>query len=178
MVAGVGTGPAAKEVATMAVIQKEATAIRAAQRGGRGPAFLWILAMLAIAGVVVAAVTLRSSTRPIGSTGPVTVAPQAGSLYTEQEQAVLRLVAKGYIPAETLNGEPYRTKQLVNEGLVPSEALAPRSAPVEPLYTARERAIMAAVATGQIPRQVLDGEPFRTKRLINQGLIPRAAAGG
>jgi hypothetical protein len=36
---------------------------------------------------------------------------------------------------------------------------------------------MAAVAAGMVPKQALDGEPFRTKRGINGGLIPREAAG-
>jgi hypothetical protein len=34
---------------------------------------------------------------------------------------------------------------------------------------------MAAVAAGVVPDEVLDGEPFRTNRLINQGLVPREA---
>jgi len=159
----------------MAVIEQEAPAIREEHRRSPMKWALEALGILALVALVVSAVMLARSPAPVvGPHEPAAVAG-AGSLYTQEEQAILRLVNKGYLPAETLNGEPFRTKELVNEGLIPPAALAPWSPSVAPLYTARERAIMAAVASGQIPPQVLDGEPFRTKRLINQGLIPRGA---
>jgi hypothetical protein len=43
------------------------------------------------------------------------------------------------------------------------------------LYTAQERATMAAVANGLVPNQVLASENFLVKKFINQGLIPRQA---
>jgi hypothetical protein len=89
---------------------------------------------------------------------------------------VLRLVEKGVLPKEILEAEPFRTKQLVAEGRVPRATLEERPAPVAPLYCAREMAVVAAVADGVIPGEALRGESFRTKQLINQGLIPREAA--
>jgi hypothetical protein len=88
----------------------------------------------------------------------------------------MRLVAQGYIPAETLDSEPFRTRGLINQGLVPQAALEPRPVGISPLYSAQEQAMMAAVAAGLVPEEALEGEPFRTKQLINQGLIPREAA--
>jgi hypothetical protein len=160
----------------MAVIEKEASAVQEGRRAPRRGWLLWAFVGLALVSFVVAALMVTGSREREPAARP---APrvEAGAIYTAREHAVLQLVAQGLIPAETLDGEPFRTKRLVNGGLVPREALAPWSPPVEPLYSARERALMAAVAAGQIPRQALDGEPFRTKELINRGLIPRAAAG-
>jgi hypothetical protein len=47
---------------------------------------------------------------------------------------------------------------------------------VSSLYTPAEKATMAAVAGGLVPRQVLESENFLLKKFINQGLIPRQAA--
>lgn len=44
---------------------------------------------------------------------------------------------------------------------------------MQPVYTARDRALMQAVAHGVVPEETLDTEDFLIKRLINQGLIPR-----
>jgi hypothetical protein len=66
-------------------------------------------------------------------------------------------------------------EQLVNSGVVPREALEPSA--VEPLYSAQDRALMSAVAAGIVPDEVLDDEHFLIRRLANQGLIPREAAG-
>jgi hypothetical protein len=130
------------------------------------------ISILAIAAVVAAAVAVLSQGPTAVSTGEQAIAP----LYTEDELAVIRLVEKGVLPDEVLTSERFRTKQLVNEGVLPRETLETRLAPVAPLYCEDERAVMAAVAAGVIPRQVLQGELFRTKRLINQGLVPREAA--
>jgi hypothetical protein len=142
---------------------------------GRGVRVGWAvgsLAVLALAGVVVAAVAVLSGAPTIRQADERPVVP----LYTADEIAVMRLVAKGYIPAETLDAEPFRMRGLVNQGLVPRAALEPRSVVIAPLYSAQERAVMAAVTAGVIPQEALDGEPFLTKRLINQGLVPRQAA--
>ena len=88
----------------------------------------------------------------------------------------MRLVAKGYIPAETLDGEPFRTKALVNQGLIPAQTLEAGGYTAS-LYTREDRALMAAVAAGMVPKEALDSESFRIKRLINQGLIPRGGEG-
>ena len=161
----------------MATIERGTAAGRSRGRRSRVG---WVLGGLTIAALVAVAVATLVSVRApeprspsVGTVG----GGRQGSLYTEQELAVMRLVAKGYIPAETLEGEPFLTKRLVNQGLVPWETVAQRQASISPLYSAKEQALMDAVAAGLVPAEALDGESFRTKRLINQGLIPREAAG-
>jgi hypothetical protein len=141
------------------------------QGTGRRGWGLWILSGAALTAVAVAAVVFFWP-----SSGGQVVREQrdATSLYTEQEQQVMQLVNEGQVPAETLQGGVFRIKSLVNRGLIPAETLS--GAPVRPLYTRQELRIMALVAQGVLPAETLNGEPFRTKRLINQGLIPREAA--
>ncbi|MFL5799186.1 MAG: hypothetical protein ACJ77A_14800 [Actinomycetota bacterium] len=133
---------------------------------------LGALAALALAAVTVAAVAVL---RPAHQVEPIGKQDSSSSLYTAQERMVMRLAAQGLIPNETLEGGIYRIKSLVNQGLIPRETLI-KYRPVRPLYTEQEQLIMAAVARGQVPKETLDGEPYRTKRLINQGVIPREAA--
>jgi hypothetical protein len=138
------------------------------------PRIGWVLgglSILAVVGVVVA-IAVFSQGATTTSIDQATVAP----LYTQDELDVIRLVEEGVLPDEVLDAEPFRTKQLVNEGLLPHATLSPWPAPVAPLYCPDDRAVMAAVAQGLVPDEVLEGEPFRTKRLINQGLVPREAA--
>ena len=130
------------------------------------------ISALALAAVVVAAIAFLTQASPSDSIGTVSVKP----LYTPDQLTVIRLVEDGVLPGSVLAAEPFRTGQLVNEGLVPRGALDAQSAPVAPLYCPKEKAIAAGVAHGVVPDEVLGGEPFRTKRLINQGLIPREAA--
>jgi hypothetical protein len=47
---------------------------------------------------------------------------------------------------------------------------------VEPLYSSQDRALMAAVASGVVPQEVLESDDFRIKRLVNQGLVPKESA--
>jgi hypothetical protein len=131
------------------------------------------LAALALAAVTVAAVAVL---RPAPQVEPSSDRDSSSSLYSAQERMVMRLAAQELIPKETLEGGIYRIKSLVNQGLIPRETLNRYQPPVEPLYTEQEQLIMAAVANGQVPKETLDGEPYRTKRLINAGLIPREAA--
>jgi hypothetical protein len=140
----------------------------------RGPRVGWALgglSALALAAIVVAAVAVMFQA-PTEWEDAGTISP----IYTRDEITVLRLVERGVIPRDILDTEPLRTKQLVAEGLVPRATLAARLFPVAPLYCAKEEAVVAGVADGVIPGEALRGEPFRTKRLINQGLIPREAA--
>ena len=139
----------------------------------RRPRIGWALgglSILAVVAVVVAIAVFQESTTTSIDQG--TVAP----LYTQDELTVIRLVEEGVLPDDVLDAEPFRTKQLVNEGVLPHATLSPRPAPVAPLYCPEDRAVMAAVAAGVVPDEVLEGEPFRTRRLINQGLVPREAA--
>ena len=130
------------------------------------------VSVLAIVGVIAAAVAVLSQGPTATSTGEHASAP----LYTRDELTVIRLVEEGVLPRVVLTWEPFRTKQLVNEGLLPRETLETGVTPIPPLYCEEEEAVMAAAAAGVIPRETLEGEPFRTKRLISQGLIPRASA--
>jgi len=141
------------------------------RRKGRA---LWILSGAALVAVAVAAATFFWPSA--GGPEQTPVARAVDSLYTQNEQKVMQLVNEGQVPAETLQGGVYRTKSLVNRGLIPAATLKLYQAPVPPLYTKQELKIMALVAQGVLPPQTLNAEPFRTKRLINQGLIPRAAA--
>lgn len=76
-------------------------------------------------------------------------------------------------PATSINDASgyARMEEFVNSGFVPREALQPMRP--EPVYSAQDRALMAAVANGVVPEEALDTEDFLIKRLINQGLIPR-----
>lgn len=138
-----------------------------------GTRWMAALAAFALVAVLAAAVALIRQ-------GPVqtpTSTARVDPIYTADELTVIDLVARGVLPDEVLLAEPFRTKQLVAEGVLPQATLETRPAPVtSPLWCPEERAVIAAVAAGVIPKQVLEGEPFRTKRLINQGLIPRGAA--
>ena len=81
-----------------------------------------ILAGVALAAVTVAAVAVLWP-------APKVQAPQrvstGSSLYTPQEQTVMRLVAEGLVPKETLDGGTYLIKRLINQGLIPREAAYP-----------------------------------------------------
>ncbi len=124
-------------------------------------AWLWVGVV-----VVVVAAAFAAYASLGGSGGQVT---GAESTATASSTTMEQLVNAGVVPAETL--EPSTTEQLVNAGVVPAETLEPRS--VGSLYTAQDRALMAAVASGQVPAETLDGDSFLIKRLVNQGLIPR-----
>ena len=148
-------------------IDRDGTTLSAPRPGiGRGTG---AIAILAIAGVIGTAVWT------LWTQGSVDVGNRVGSaIYTRDEATTIRLVADGVLPRSVLTREPFRTKQLVAEGLVPSATLEAAVAPVAPLYCPDELAVMAGVAAGVIPEATLAGEPYRTKRLIEQGLVPRA----
>ena len=134
---------------------------------------LWILSGAALVAVAVAAAAFFW---PGSGEQVVPQHAAANSLYTESEQKVMQLVNEGQVPAATLQGGTFRIKSLVNRGLIPAETLGEYRAPVRPLYTKQELKIMALVAQGVLPPETLNAEPFRTKLLINQGLLPREAA--
>lgn len=66
-------------------------------------------------------------------------------------------------------------ERLVNAGVLPRETLEPSKA--EPIYSVQDRALMAAVANGQVPEKVLESDYFLIKRLVNGGLVPRETIG-
>ena len=134
-----------------------------------------IVAAVALAAVTASAVAVLWPSPKVRA--PEGIASQSSAaLYTPQEQKVMSLAAAGVVPGETLDGGIYLIKRLVNEGLIPRQTLDPYEPPVEPLYTDREQLVMQLAAAGLIPGETLNGDPYRTKRLINAGLIPRAAA--
>jgi hypothetical protein len=130
------------------------------------------LALSVVAAVAVVGVATLTS-RPVV---PIEEPGREASLYTAEERTVMRLVAQGQIPAETLNTDPFIIKRLVNEGFVPRETVQSSPAPRTSLYSEQERALMNAVAGGQVPEEALDSDSFLIKRLIDQGQIPRGAA--
>jgi hypothetical protein len=93
-------------------------------------------------------------------------------------------------PGSEVPSQDEVTQQLINKGLVPSGATSEPSAAWHswasqsgqirgsqpPLYTPDELATMKLVQEGTLPASTLDTDRFVTKRLANQGLLPRAAA--
>ena len=79
------------------------------------------------------------------------------------------------VPDATAGSELTLIEQLVNEGLVPKETLEPLKG--DPTYSAQDRALIAAVAIGQVPEEVLESNYFLIRRLVNQGLIPSKTIG-
>ena len=111
------------------------------------------LTVLALVGVAVTAVLVLSQAPATPSIDEHPVVP----IYTQDELAVLDLVARGVLPYEELSHEPFRTKQLVAQGVLPRKTLEQMATP----YSAeQQRALRAAVAAGVIPKEVLEEEPF------------------
>lgn len=98
-------------------------AVAVNRHGRRTVRIGWGLAALAAVAVVTTAVVGISVTSSTEQNTPVDVPKTIRSIYSADELAVLRLVAKGYIPAEILDANPYLTKRLINQGLVPRETL-------------------------------------------------------
>jgi hypothetical protein len=161
----------------MAVVETVTNRAMSTKLGGGGRLRAgWLLGSLALLGaamVIVIAVARLSSPAP---TPLVDDSSRAASMYSTDELAVMRLVAKGYIPAGTLHSEQFITKNLFNQGLLPRETLRVNVVPGPSLYSAQERGVMAAVAKGLVPSEALERDTFLIKRHINQGLIPREAA--
>jgi hypothetical protein len=142
----------------------------------RTPRSRWtvgILAAVALAAVTVAAVAVFWPAPKVQAPERVST---SSPLYTPQEQTVMRLVAEGVLPQETLDGGIYLIKSLINQGLIPRETLEPYTPPIKPLYTEQEQTVMRLVAEGLLPQETLEGGAYLIKSLINQGLIPREAA--
>ncbi|HXJ64179.1 MAG TPA: hypothetical protein VNN79_10530 [Actinomycetota bacterium] len=51
--------------------------------------------------------------------------PPIPPLYTPRELKIIMLVQAGILPKETLDGEPFRTKRLINAGYIPRSAAYP-----------------------------------------------------
>lgn len=96
----------------MATVTQNAGIERAPARFrlGRPTAVLVVVAMAAV--VASAALVVRSPSAPSSPTAISRIDP----IYTEDEPAVLRLVAQGVLPYEVIEAEPFRTKALVAYG--------------------------------------------------------------
>ena len=138
-------------------------------RIGRGLGALVALALAAVAVAALVFVTQAPSAQVDGS-------PVGSPIYTQDELEVFRLVDAGVLPSSVLDAEPFRTERLVAKGVIPRETLVSGLPVGRTFYCPEERVVMQAVRAGIIPAEALDGEPYRTKRLIAQGLIPWQAA--
>lgn len=133
---------------------------------GRREAFIWAAATVVIAALAVVLVVflMDSGTETV-------VAPDLRS----DQQVLADLASRGYIPAEAVDYERLATENLVNQGLLPEAALRGYIAPSAPIFTPEDLALIHAAQTGVIPMEAVDWDDVALKRLVNQGLIPRAA---
>lgn len=154
----------------MAVIERERVQERPAPKAPapqrRFGTMIWALAILAIAAVAAVAVILATG----GEDGT-----QAAPDLRSEQQILADLANQGYIPAAAVDHKLLMTERMVNQGLVPAQALEPYAPPVEPLYTAQELSTLELAESGQIPMESVDWDEVALKRLVNQGLIPRQA---
>jgi hypothetical protein len=168
----------------MAVLEKER--IEAAPRRIEAPAtaaaptrrsyaVVWTLAALALAATVAAVVLVTTGSESADDPGVAAPAVQMPDFRSEQ-RILADLAIAGYIPYAAVDWDYVELEPWVIQGHVPKQALQPYTEPVEPLWTAQERRMIELAATGQIPPEAVDWQKVSTKRLINQGLIPRQAA--
>ncbi len=159
----------------MAVIEKEKVLERPAPEVSSPPrrigAMVWglaIIALAAVAAVVVLFVTGGEET---------TTAGEAATDYRSEQQIIADLANQGYLPAAAVDWQLLKTERMVEQGLVPAEALEPAVSPVAPLFSPDELLTIELANTGQIPTEAVDWSGVALKKLVNQGLIPREALG-
>lgn len=116
------------------------------------------IAVAAVAFTLAAVVAVVLSARPTPVDVPA-AEPRAGAGTTavDEDEALRRLIARGYVPAAT--ARPNQTTG-VQAGLSPAE------------HAATDR----LVRRGLLPPELLEAESYVTDRLINQGLIPAGSA--
>lgn len=139
------------------------------------------LALAATATAVVVAGGLSDQDEPVGAArGTESAVAESGSgsqgLVTAEETVLIRLAEAGIIPMAAVDWDTIELKKAVEKGLVPAQALQPAAVSVDPIYTSEELATIDAALRGLIPSQAVDWDLAELKRLISQGLIPRAAA--
>jgi hypothetical protein len=105
---------------------------------------------------IVAVIILTAPPTPVDvpAAGPRS---DLGTTAVDEDEALRRLIASGYVPAVTAETNPSPT---VPDGL----------------YTDEQAATLRRVRAGLLPAELLDAEPFVTNRLINRGLIPAGSA--
>lgn len=133
---------------------------------GRLEAFMWAAATVVIAALAVVLVVFLMD----GAT-ETAATPDLRS----DQQVLADLANRGYIPAEAVDFEFLATEKLVNQGLIPEAALSGYITPAAPIFTPEDLALMHAARTGMIPMEAVNWDDMALKRLVNQGLIPRAA---
>ncbi len=161
----------------MTVIEKEKVLERPAPEAPVEPktptrigAVIWALAVIAMAAVAAVVVLMVTG-------GEETTGAAPGPDYRSEQQILADLANQGYIPAAAVDWQLLKTERLVEQGLVPGEALEPASGPTDPLYTPDELLMIDLANTGQIPMEAVDWDEVALKKLVNQGLLPRAALG-
>jgi len=82
------------------------------------------------------------------------------------EQALRRLVARGYVPSAAIDLDGIRTADLQARGLVPGTVVP--SAP----FTRNDQILRELVNRGVLPATLVQTEAFMTKDLIARGLVP------
>lgn len=157
---------------------REAPARVAERTPGRNAwIFLGIIILAVVAGGIALVLNLDTA-EPETATPTRTVAEiESTSVFTEEEQIMMELAAKGYIPMQAVDWEAMYLKEAVAQGYVPEQSLHPYfSEGSESLFTEEELATIELAEKGLIPMQSVDWEEVELKRLANQGLIPRQAA--
>jgi hypothetical protein len=164
----------------MAVIEKERvevpryrTPARPARRRTMGIA-AWLVAAVAVAALVTVGIVVATGEEA----APAATTATAPDLRSEQ-RVLADLAALGYIPAQAVDWQTLRTEQLIAQRLIPAQTLEPAGTPApvpvpEPLFSESEELLIRLATTGQIPMQSVDWREVELKRLVNQGLIPRA----
>ena len=166
----------------MAVIEKERvevprrrpeTPAPPARRRMTGVA-AWLIAAVAVAALVTVAIVAAT-----GEEAAPAASATAPDLRSEQ-RILADLAALGYIPAQAVDRQTLRTEQLITQGLIPAQTLEPAGTAAtvttpEPLFSEAERVLIRLATTGQIPMESVDWQEVELKRLVTQGLIPRAA---
>ena len=161
----------------MTLAQKSTDVIRHEARPSNRNTYLALgLITLAVIALAVAFVTSRDSTETATATRTVAeVEPTA--VFSQDEQIMMELAAKGYIPIAAVDWEAMALKEAVAQGYVPEQALRPfYSEGAEPLFTSEELATIELAEKGLIPMESVDWEEVELKRLANKGLIPYQAA--
>ncbi len=112
----------------------------------RTPSTAVLAAIVAVVLVAVAAITWTLAGPTADEVTDTTTTTSTG---LTEDEALRRLIARGYVPI----------------------AAIPPS-----LYTREELATIRLVRTGVLPAEVLETDPFVTKELINRGLVPPGSA--
>lgn len=124
-------------------------------------------AVVAAVLLFVVAATLWVTSRPT----PDEAIDTAPSVAVSNDEALRRLIARGYVPGQAFDARAEATSALQQRGLVPDGAAIP-----PPLYTPEERTVLRLVRAGVLPDELLDSEVFVTKQLVNRGLVPPGSA--